>query len=546
MTLIKSLLLTSTASLAAVTGAYAADLPSRKSAPVEFVRICDAYGAGFFYIPGTDTCLKVGGLVYGEERALSQTYGLGTSTGASTVFGNGTAHTAITAAGTGGYTPSVTNYTNARARDIQGSSALGRIELDARTQTGWGTVRSFIRVDAFYGSGANAATGNNFTSNIFNTTSGTQGARETTIVNKAFIQFAGLTAGRAQSVFDFYADAYNYANLRGSNATVELLSYTYSFGNGFSGTISIEDNSSRRAAIGSTIASSAAAGVPALLPGAAATSFQALPQGNRLPEIVGNVRYDQPWGAVQLSGAAHQIEASLYNSTSTTASGTSPAFGSFPVLNSEKMGFAVQLGLQYNMDAISPGDKAWIEAAWENGAYSYIAGNNLASSYGPVNGNRFAGDAFTPIDNSAGWNPNPGYDCVFTGSGSCEKTWGFDVTAAYKHYWMPTLASAVYGSYTETHNSSNAVAGFSGFGVTVNNGFGAVGTPNLIEARIGTNLVWTPIKGFDIGTEVMYIHLNETRPVGLASDATLAAAGLPTWKSNQDQVEGRVRVHRAF
>jgi hypothetical protein len=134
---------------------------------------------------------------------------------------------------------------------------------------------------------------------------------------------------------------------------------------------------------------------------------------------------------------------------------------------------------------------------------------------------------------------------VFTGSGSCEKTYGFDVTAAYKHYWIPSLASAFYGSYTEVHNSTNAVAGFSGPG-TSSGGFGALGTPNTVEVRTGTNLIWTPIKGFDIGTEVMYIHLNETRPVGLATNATLSAAGLPTWKSNQDQVEGRVRVQRAF
>jgi hypothetical protein len=41
------------------------DLPlgGPKLAPVEYVRVCDVYGAGFFYIPGTDTCLKIGGSV---------------------------------------------------------------------------------------------------------------------------------------------------------------------------------------------------------------------------------------------------------------------------------------------------------------------------------------------------------------------------------------------------------------------------------------------------------------------------------------------------
>ena len=30
-------------------------------AAVEYVKICSLYGAGFFYIPGTDTCIRVGG-----------------------------------------------------------------------------------------------------------------------------------------------------------------------------------------------------------------------------------------------------------------------------------------------------------------------------------------------------------------------------------------------------------------------------------------------------------------------------------------------------
>ncbi|MEK1855442.1 MAG: porin, partial [Phyllobacterium sp.] len=55
---IKSLLLGSAAALAAVTGARAADaVVVAEPEPVEYVRVCDAYGAGFFYIPGTETCL---------------------------------------------------------------------------------------------------------------------------------------------------------------------------------------------------------------------------------------------------------------------------------------------------------------------------------------------------------------------------------------------------------------------------------------------------------------------------------------------------------
>ena len=60
MKMVKSLILGSAAGLIAMSGAQAADLPVKAKA-VEYVRICSLYGAGFFYIPGTDTCIKLGG-----------------------------------------------------------------------------------------------------------------------------------------------------------------------------------------------------------------------------------------------------------------------------------------------------------------------------------------------------------------------------------------------------------------------------------------------------------------------------------------------------
>src|ERR1700692_3317083 len=60
MKMVKSLILGSAAGILAMSGAQAADLPVKAKA-VEYVRICSLYGAGFFYIPGTDTCIKLGG-----------------------------------------------------------------------------------------------------------------------------------------------------------------------------------------------------------------------------------------------------------------------------------------------------------------------------------------------------------------------------------------------------------------------------------------------------------------------------------------------------
>src|ERR1700745_3863102 len=60
MKMVKSLVLGSAATLVALGGAQAADLPVKAKA-VEYVKVCSLYGAGFWYIPGTDTCIKLGG-----------------------------------------------------------------------------------------------------------------------------------------------------------------------------------------------------------------------------------------------------------------------------------------------------------------------------------------------------------------------------------------------------------------------------------------------------------------------------------------------------
>src|ERR1700712_3857187 len=60
MNMIKGLLFAPAAPLPAAASAQAADLPV-KAKPVEYVKICSAYGKGFYYIPGTDTCIRISG-----------------------------------------------------------------------------------------------------------------------------------------------------------------------------------------------------------------------------------------------------------------------------------------------------------------------------------------------------------------------------------------------------------------------------------------------------------------------------------------------------
>src|SRR5271166_4052932 len=195
MKLLKGLLLGSAAALVSVTNAHAAEPPP--TVPIEYVRICDAYGAGFFYIPGTDTCLKVGGLALTEVRSYDASY----SVSGASFQGNGSAAFGTTnplslaagaaatlragggGASTLGFVPTGSQYSNARQRDNYGWNSLGRLELDSRTGTPWGTLRAFIRVDSLVGTGYSSPgalnTGTSFNSNPYNTSAGVSAVRET-------------------------------------------------------------------------------------------------------------------------------------------------------------------------------------------------------------------------------------------------------------------------------------------------------------------------------------------------------------------------------
>ena len=82
---IKSLLLGSAAALAAVSGAQAADaIVAAEPEPMEYVRVCDAFGTGYFYIPGTETCLKISGYVRTQLNYVENGFGAGTDLNAFT------------------------------------------------------------------------------------------------------------------------------------------------------------------------------------------------------------------------------------------------------------------------------------------------------------------------------------------------------------------------------------------------------------------------------------------------------------------------------
>ena len=277
MKMVKSLLLGTAAGLVAVAGAQAADMPV-KAAPVQYVKICSLYGDGFYYIPGTDTCLKMGGYLRVQAE-----YNMG---GGGVLVGD----SAGGEAPQGRFTRDLTNDINYRVRGV--------ISWDVRQQTEYGTLRTYIRFGAE--NTTPLATGG--------------GTTVTPFWDRAFIQFAGFTVGRSQSFFDLftYGGAYSYHNVRVSGDTgasgQNLWAYTAQFGNGFSGTLSLEDPATRRAGTLDVTA-------PFFNQGAIANDngLSINPTfGFRVPDIIANLRLDQAWGFVGISAALHDASGAYY------------------------------------------------------------------------------------------------------------------------------------------------------------------------------------------------------------------------------------------
>jgi hypothetical protein len=385
-----------------------------------------------------------------------------------------------------------------------------------------------MRVSSVFGTGLNSTTGS-YAGLLGATAAGWNGVtptvgKEFTYLDKAFIQFAGITMGRAQSMFDFYGDAFNYEALRGSNQNVWELAYTATFGGGFSATLSIEDTMSHRGNV-STVTNSAGWGQPA------GTVIGAVPQAGRIPDIIANLRVDQPWGSAQLAGALHPVRGALY------ASNLSP---SFPAVSSSQIGYAISGGVMFKLDSLSPGDQLWLQAIYAKGAFGYVSGSNMAFTGSP-NATSNYGVGVNRQSNGYGWNLGADSDCVITYGGSCDMQQALAVTAALKHYWSPTVSSGFGGSFMRVTYSGNSLTPINWVTGVANGGI-----TNYTEGRVFANLVWTPVKGFDIGGEVMWIRGVTSRPFGLANDLTLVASGLPAWKSVNDAYYGKIRMIRAF
>ena len=503
MKMVKSLLLSSAAGLVAVTAGQAADLPVKAQA-VQYVKVCSLYGAGFYYMPGTDMCLKIGGWVRAEATDHS----------------NGSLQ----------WGPFNANENN-RSTNNLAVRARGYITADVREQTAYGVARGYIAVGL---SSNDVGTQATEASNTFS-------------ANRAFVQWSGFTAGLSRSFYDFYnAAALNYrAGYMPTEDTGDggwwTWAYTANFGGGFSATLSAEARRMVQVIGQGTAATS-------LVEGTLGTGVSAGGYGGwQVPDVVANLRVDQAWGNAQVMGALHQVNA-LYYGGSVGDSETSghPA---------DAWGWAVGAGLHVNLPFAGVADYVEGEVNYSQGASKYDANSqnfNFLWSSGGTGSYGINSDCVYGGTVVAG--STTGTNCLLTTAWSAALAW--------EHFWSPQWHESFSGSYIAESYSTAAngilctLEGQGGAGSGVGTAAtAAVGCNNNWSYwTAGSRLQWDVTKSFYIGVEALYMHFNTASSStgfvpttsALAAPSNCGVAATPCTNANQSDWAFTVRMHKDF
>ncbi|MFZ5679385.1 MAG: porin [Pseudomonadota bacterium] len=525
MSTIKSLILGSAAVIAASAGAQAADLPVKAKA-VQYVKICSLYGAGFYYIPGTDTCIKLGGYVQADANINAGNYNKPAwdetaGTAGAGVFGTGSRNS---------------DYFTTRSR-VQ-------LNIDTRTATEYGVVRTYWSSNFEHSTGFGPSSGN-------------------LTMDYGFVQFAGFTFGKAASTFQT-----PWASVGANNNTSFLLggsdnltgitkaAYTWQFGNGLSAEVSVEDNKvitrapvlNTSANVFGATAAAAAAAAGAYLGNGTIAGAQNGTAGQHSPDFVGNVRLDQAAFTAQLSGAVHNISANYYAAPAGTIGNETLGHPG------DAWGWAIAGGLQLKQLPTGPGDKISLDFTYSEGAPKYVIGGVTANTF-----DKFSGDTnfVGSYQSLAAVNL---YDGVYANGSGIEKTkvWGF--RGGYVHNWTPNWETSVFGSYTKVDYNTNASAMICAFqgaartavgGGAATNGFTC--NPDFAIWQIGTRTAWTPVQNLTFSGEFMYSFIDQNNTGSISTTGAAAANVIGTFKPNgvydyKDQgiLSGSLRVRRTW
>jgi hypothetical protein len=413
-------LLSAAAGIALVSGAQSADMPVKAKA-VEYVKICSAYGAGFYYIPGTDICLRVGGYVFLETG----------------VKGRNAAVDVIYDSGGIDLFNSSDNYMQWRAR--------GHVILDARQNTAYGTLRAYFVGGVSYANTASADAG----------VQAPAGANTGASMDRAFIEFAGFTAGFTESFFSFGGAYSIVASPSLSWDWLPLIAYTAQLGNGVTATLSIQDGAAMRSTMGGF----------------------ANYGGDSAPDIVGNVRVTQAWGSAQIMGALHQLKrAATFGGPNTD------------------WGYAVGAGIEMKTPQTgNPNNSFLLQGVWSEGAVEFTG---LAASPVTTTGvlgfrTGATGPRTIIID---AWGPG--------GPADVDKTTAWSAYAAYRHYWTPALRTGFAGGITEIDYSTAVELGAAPFS-----------DARVLQGTVST--IWSPVAGLDLSLDLVYSNV-KTSGIGCA------------------------------
>jgi hypothetical protein len=593
MKIVKNLVLGSAAAMLAMGGAQAADLPVKAKA-VEYVRICSLYGAGFFYIPGTDTCIKLGGFL----RADLTVHG-GFS---NQPFWNGD--------------PAVQD----RFANQYNDYARMALTVDTRTATEYGVVRTFGQIDATWateGVGNSINVGSSIEAIALSGAAFNNGAGAGYLTPEfLFIQFAGFTFGKSASAYNTPWHGYPgniTAYLVGGYDTVTGINnvqYTWQFGNGVSATIGIDDSSAlgynRTQIFNATlIGNPGGPGTPATslittgpvptLPnlssgisfsGSANPLFTPMGtsySGNFAPDIVGNIRVDQAWGLFQFSVAAHDVSPGYWASANTPNASTLVSGNNLTGIEvfghpDSKWGGAVSTALQIKDIPTGAGDDVKIEGTVGEGATKYIIGTAapLPGSFymTKANANTTAGTIAIGAINDGVYG---GWMTPLQAGVQLTRGWGF--RGAFNHNWNPQWSSSLYGGIAQiSYNQTAKDLWCASFGGTLPNGtalapnpaqptFVANSTafhpaipvpgsgytcdPGFTISQLGLTTRWTPVKNLTFSSDILYTYL-KTNMTGIAAgtaSSTVPQPGGPlaTWQyGNVGTLSVNLRVQRNF
>ncbi len=287
MKMAKGFVLGSAAGWAALTAAHAADLPVKAKA-VEYVKICSLYGAGFYYIPGTDTCIRIGG-------AMRLDTAFNAASNYDVPFYQG---------GAGG--------ANVYGRSCIATKTRLNLFVDTRTATEYGVVRTYANIHFDWAQRTREYRGRFHRKRLpvhsVRRIYLRQGSRRSSTRSG---RWPNRISGRVCSP--------------GPNTATGItqLAYTAQFGNGVSGTLSLEDAQPYRTAgvINTSTGILGPFGGATSGYGTTANTFAGnMSGGDHVPDIVANLRLDQAWGSLHAGAAAHEVHGS-YHTTADSSTG---------------------------------------------------------------------------------------------------------------------------------------------------------------------------------------------------------------------------------